>query len=480
MAEVFGVGQEDFRQAEWLAGALDRKWRYDFATKEWHHWNGKRWAPDFGKALTNVIATLSAKTLLRGVDSEALRKALLKLLSLAPIERAMEALATFDGYGTNGDDWDADPYLLGVKNGIVDLRTNTLVEHPDPSMLVTKTTGVRFVPVESPADFDDRAPRFMEVMREWMSEDAKMVSFLLLWFGSSMFGFSPEQRFLLMTGIGRNGKGALKHSVMKAVGDYGAQFDANLYMRNKFGAARSDTARADLLALKGKRITFFSEPEGNRFNEEMLKAHTGGDTITARALYSNVLQTWTPTHSITFLVNNAPEVEDLGPSMAARVMVADFRERYDGDKEDKTLYGTLEGEAEGILAILCWAAGAWYASWSAGMGGITMPQRVIDQSKKFMERGDSVANCLNDRFAVGEGLECAGQVAYDTYREWFDQSGADGEPVSMVKFAAALERKGFRKVKREMGMRWLGLQPLGAMALAEKEAGPTTGRGGDR
>lgn len=467
---VFGAGQEDFRQAEWLSRKLDRKWRYDHTASQWHHWNEKRWAPDTTNRLPNVVATLAGKQLLKGNDEEVLRKALVKLLSIAPIERALEALATFDGYGTNGDDWDSDPYLLGVKNGIVDLRTNTLIAEPTPDMLVTKTTGVDFSPIKGPAQFDARAPEFMRVMREWMSDDKDMVHFLLFWYGASMFGFSPEQRFLLMTGIGRNGKGALKHSVMKAVGEYGAQFDANLYMRNKFGAARSDSARADLLALKGKRITFFSEPEGNRFNEEMLKAHTGGDTITARALYSNNLQTWTPTHSITFLVNNAPEVEDLGPSMAARVMVADFRERFDGDRENKQLYGVLEAEAQGVLAILCWAAEVWYDRWSNGEGGLILPQRVVDQSKAFMERGDSVANCLNERFAVGEGLECSGQAAYDAYREWFNGSGESGEVISMVKFASALERKGFRKIRRSMGMRWMGLQPLGAMAMAEREA----------
>jgi putative DNA primase/helicase len=365
----------------------------------------------------------------------------------------------------------------------VDLRENTLVPKAGPDLLVTKSTGdFKFVAIEGRATPSSRAaPRRAGVhdrpVGEWMSDDESMIAFLLLWFGASLFGFTPEQRFLLMTGIGRNGKGALKHSILRAVGEYGAQSDANLYMRSKFGAARSDQARADLIAIKGKRVTFFSEPEGGRFNEELLKAHTGGDRITARALHSNNVQSWDPTHSITFLTNEAPEVDDLGPSMAARVMVADFRERYDGDKEDKLLYGKLEREAAGILSILCWAARAWYTDWSAGKGGITLPPRVVEQSRAFMERNDPVANWLNARAAFERGSTCPSQLAYESFAEWAKAEGGE-VPFSQVRFALELGKKGFLKRKVTSGMVWSGFRLLGAMALAEREL-PTEGEGDD-
>jgi len=471
---IFGEGAEDFQQAEWLADMFGQKWRYDHTAEQWHQWDGVRWAPDQTDAIYNAVASLAARSLdpsdhqIEAPRGDMERKARVKLLNVPAISRVLTALATFPGYGTNGDDWDAKDYLLGCENGIVDLRTNSLVPRATPDMLVTKTTGHVFKPLDGPADFDKRAPEFMRVMREWMSNDESMVAFLLLWFGASLFGSSPEQRFLLMTGIGRNGKGALKHSVLQATGEYGEQFDANLYMRSKYGAARSDQARADLIALKGKRITFFSEPEGNRFNEELLKAHTGGDRITARALHSNNIQTWDPTHSITFLVNNAPEVEDLGPSMASRVMVADFRERFDGDREDKKLYGKLEREADGILAILCWAAAAWFKSWDAGEGGITLPPRVVEQSKAFLERNDVIANWLNERGEYGREFHAYSQAAYDSYLNWHSRSGEPGDAMSMVKWSLAMQKKGFVKSKTPGGMVWTGFRLLGAMELADK------------
>lgn len=466
--EFQGKGIEDFRQAEWLAQRLRHEWRYDHTAEKWHHWDGKRWAPDQTDAIHHAIAKTASMALQAKNVGESEQKRLFALMQWAAQDRAMKALATFEGYGTNGDDWDAIPHLLGTKSGIVDLRSNTLIPDPTPDMLVTKTTGTKFQRVDSPAGFDDAAPEFMRVIREWMSDESDMVAFLLLWFGASLFGFTPEQRFLLMTGIGRNGKGALKHSVMKAVGEYGEQFDANMYMRTRFGSRGSADARADLIALKGKRITFFSEPEGGKFNDELLKAHTGGDRITARALHSNNVQSWDPTHSITFLVNNAPQVEDLGPSMASRVMVADFRNRYDGDREDKQLYGKLEREAPGVLGILCWAAAAWYEAWNSGKGGIQLPQRVVEQSKAFMERNDPIANWLNARAEYGGDLRCSSRVAYESYLEWHRGADGEGEAMSEVRWAAAMQQKGFTKTKTKSANVWNGFRLLGATELADR------------
>jgi len=461
------TGPEDYRQAEWLAQRMRQQWRYDHTSGKWHHFDGVRWAADQTQQVHKAVHVIASKAIGKSGIGETEQKRLLSLMQWPVQERVLKALSTFEAYGTNGDDWDADPYLLGCKNGIVDLRLNALIP-AGPEQKVTKSTGTVFEPASSPADFATRAPKFMQFMTDITSGDLDMVSFLLLWYGASLFGFTPEQRFLLMIGIGRNGKGTLKHTVMKAVGEYGAQYDANLYMRSKFGGARSDQARADLIAIKGKRITFFSEPEGNRFNEELLKAHTGGDRITARALNSNNVQSWDPTHSITFLVNNAPEVEDLGPSMAARVMVADFRERYDGDKEDKKLYPALEREAPGVLAILCWAAQAWFKSWDSGEGGITLPDRVVEQSRQFMERGDAVANWLNDRAEFAKDAIANSGLAYESYLNWFSRSGSEGEAMSSVRWALALQKKGFTKKKTETGMKWTGFRLLGAMELADK------------
>ena len=478
---IFGSGSEDFRQAEWLAIVLAGEWRHDYSTSLWHHWNGFRWEPDRTGQLLKTIADKAAEGI-KEAELETTRKSLLKLYNVPPLKRALEALATFEGYGTDGDDWDTDPYLIGCENGVVDLRTGAMAGM-GPESLVTKTTGQHYIALDLSsgvhAAMEQRCPKFWHHLLQWTSDDwgvenEDMAAFLLQWFGTALFGFTPEQKFLVMTGIGRNGKGTLKNAVMAATGDYGMQSDQNLYMRSKNGAARSDGPRADLIKLKGARVGFFSEPEGGRFNEELLKNHTGQDVINARALFSNIVSQWKATHSITFLVNDLPAVDDVGPSMIERVLVADFRLRWEGsnpnpDRRPNTrLEDELAAEAEGILALLVWAAGVWYKRYSAGQLGLILPERVIESSKHFIERNDPVVTCIEEAFEVGDGLTCAGQVAYDVYLQWHARSGADDEPVSMVRFTQALEKRGFGRYRSAATRGWKGLKPLGVMALAER------------
>jgi phage/plasmid-associated DNA primase len=155
--------------------------------------------------------------------------------------------------------------------------------------------------------------------------------------------------------------------------------------------------------------------------------------------------------------------------MGSRIMVADFRHRFEGAAEDKSLYGKLAAEKEGILSILVWAAEAWYRSWEAGGHGITLPARVVEQSAAFIERNDPVAECLREAFVTRPDAECAGKIAYDTYVEWHARSGLEGDPMSNVKFAAALEKKGMQKARRIAGVFWTGLKPLSALDIAESE-----------
>lgn len=458
---------EDFLQAEWLANRLHHEWKFDHTAKRWHHFDGIRWAPDETDQVHRAVYKAAHRALGSDRVPELERKRMLALMQWPTQERALKALATFPGYGTNGDEWDSNAFLLGTKKGIVDLRSNALIV-ASPEQNVTKTTKTEFKPIADPEEFDERAPGFMRSMRQWMSGDEDMVYFLLFWFGASMFGMSPEQRFLLMTGRGRNGKGALKHSILKACGEYAEELDPSLYMRTKYGGTRSNEARADLIALKGLRITFFSEPSGGQFNEELLKAHTGSDRISARALYSNNVQSWDATHSINFLTNDLPAVEDVGPSMGERVMVADFRESYEGAARNVNLYGELEGEKDGILAILVWAASIWYQRWAAQHGGLVLPARVVEQSREFIERNDPVANWLNDRCENDPKAMVASGLAYESYLEWHTASGAPGEAFSTVKWSLTLQKKGYVKVRSSHGQRWQGLRLLGAMELADR------------
>lgn len=470
-------GTEDAEQADWLARALEHRFRYDHTAKRWHEWNGIIWAPDKTKVIHQRVIELTyerageiARQYAVGdIDKDKFEqrsKVYRRLLERQRVESALEVLAWHPEYKTDGADWDQNPDLLGCSNGVVDLTRNALVPDPGPELLVTRTTGHAFYPFDPDEQtFASRAPRFWQFLMEVTSNDVGLAVFYLIWFGYSLFGHTREQRFLILTGLGRNGKGALVTAMRHVFGEYATQPDANLYMRSRYGAARSDQARADLMDLKGRRLAVMSEPDGMAFNEEMLKAHTGGDPITARALHSNNVLTWTPTHSITFLTNEPPRVNDIGPSMAARVMVADFRERFDGDKEDKKLYGKLEAEAEGILAILCWAAQVWNES----DHGLDLPERVQQASAEYLSSNDPIGRALDEAFVIEKGAHSPARVLYDAYTEWHARSDEPDEPLSLTAFGLSLAKRGFTKHRKGTGVVYTNIRPRSAVEIADGE-----------
>lgn len=477
--KVWPQGSEDAEQADWMAEDFEQGVRFDHTSGRWHIWNKASgiWAPDQTREVQRMTTEFARRRLFMVVEpgrmsiSDERRKVLTKvyrrMFEKARVESALAKLAELTDYKTDGADWDQNPYLLGCKNGVVDLRVGQLIESPSPELKVTLSTGHRFRPLEKGTieEYQRRAPRFIQFLFEVTSQDVALAKFYLDWFGYGLFGLAQEQRFLVMTGLGRNGKGALATAMRHVFGEYSAAADANLYMKTRFGSARSDAARADLMALKGRRLAIMSEPDGGAFNEEMLKAHTGGDPITARWLHSNNVLTWTPTHTISFLTNDPPAVSDVGPAMAARIMVADFRERYEGDNEDKSLYKTLEGEAEGIQAILVHHAMVWYAS----DHGLVLPERVIGASRAYISANDPIGRALDEAFVRDRRVKTVGRVLYEAYLEWHARSDEDGEPLSNNKFALALARNGFTKVHGVTGTVYTGIRPASASEIADRE-----------
>jgi putative DNA primase/helicase len=109
---------------------------------------------------------------------------------------------------------DADPWLMNVENGTIDLRTGQREKH-DPRDLLTKLAPVR-------ANRGAKCPRFEEFLRRITGEDADLQSFIQKAVGYSLTGITTEQVFFFVHGkSGNNGKSTLVNLVGVVRGDYG-------------------------------------------------------------------------------------------------------------------------------------------------------------------------------------------------------------------------------------------------------------------
>lgn len=172
---------------------------------------------------------------------------------------------------------DADPLLLGVQNGILNLTTGQLVK-PRLDLLVTKCAAVEFVPGAT-------CERWMEYLQRVQPQQENR-EFLQRLAGSLLTGLQPEQCFLFFLGEGGNGKSVFLRVFYDLLGpDYCFKARKQLLFLPDKRSGEHGAQPNDLADLIGKRLITSTEQVGKNWNLEFIKDYTGGEPQHGRQLY---------------------------------------------------------------------------------------------------------------------------------------------------------------------------------------------------
>jgi putative DNA primase/helicase len=269
----------DAGNAELFARLNRDNLRFDHHRERWLTWNGHWWAAD-----TNGRVIRLAKSIVRhrrqialttsgGEDLEAELKWAMRSEARPRLE-AMIALAQSEGYlADDGQRWDTDPWLLGVANGVVDLRTGKL-RPGRQNDFITMHTSVPFAP-------EAAAPRWMKFLDVTFDGNHALIDFLQRAVGYSLTGLTTEQCLFCCSGAGSNGKSTFLEILRYVAGDYGYNMPFSTLELTAGSAIPNDVA-----ALVNRRLVTGSETnESGQWNEQRVKVLTGSDSITARFLY---------------------------------------------------------------------------------------------------------------------------------------------------------------------------------------------------
>jgi len=373
------------------------------------------------------LAGLDTKSMSTEVKRSSTRKGLDDMIALARSE---------PGMSIDSSELDNDPYLLGVQNGVVDLKTGRL-QKPDPKLLVTKYCTVAFDP-------DAECPLFEEFLAQIVPKTDEREGLLRI-VGYCLTGLTSEQLWFFFHGIGANGKSVLLGLLEYLLGDYAAKIKTELLMLQK-GSTNSDP---ELLQLQGKRLIFANETQaGQRFDDAKVKAITGGDSISGRWLYSNAVVTFTPIFKLLVVGNNYPAVTDDSHGFWRRVVVFPFNVSVPKANQDGLLPQKLQAEAAGILNKLVAAFRQYSAS------GLRLPDSLSTATNIYRSEEDLVQQFIDEKCDVDVAAKISKEVLYDRYRRWCAGSGVYA--VSTNRFSRKLTGKDFKLAgdKRH----WLGLK----------------------
>lgn len=412
--------------------------RYVPKWKAWLVWDGRRFARDDSNRI-HELAKITVRSIPADLpttaDSDA-RRALLrwagKSESARTVHEILELASSDARVVRTPADFDADPDVLNVQNGLLELRTGTLRPHSRDDHC-TRVVDLDWLP-GAPCD------RF-EAYLARVVPDAEVRDMLRIAVGYSLTGHTREQCLFLLWGTGRNGKSVFQEVLRRLAGEYGVRADFSTFL--DAGPRAAGGARNDLARLAGARLVCTSEAsENQRLNESLIKSITGGDTITARRLYESEVE-FTPEFALWMAANHRPVIRGTDLGIWRRMRLIPFVVAIPEDEVDPALLETLEGELPGILAWAVSGAIEWYRV------GLPAPAGVLAATEAYREESDVLGEFLADRCTVDPAATVAAAALHSSYREWSDARG--DTPLSAASLGRKLTDRGFPTFKNAAG-----------------------------
>ena len=427
----------DMGYARRIVESLDGKARYCLEINGWMGFDGKCFVADQGAAINSHAKTVADQVWrecneLRGDKRRAAAKCATRCSSSAGIDAATRLARSEVGMLVSPRDFDTDPMLLNLLNGVLDLRTRTLMPH-SPRFLVTNLADVVFDPAAI-------APMWERFINDVMGGDREMIRFLRQVSGIAITGDVSEQFLCIHYGLGRNGKSSYLNAMSDLLGSYATPGPANLLIENgKYG--REPELLFDVL--KGKRLVTASETnEGATFAEATVKRLTGGDRVLTRGCFKDPTKAL-PTWHLQIAVNHKPVEMGREEAIWRRVKPIPWEQTFQGSREDTGLGGKLAKERSGILN---WCLDG-LADWQSN--GLFTPDKVKAALRRYRDEYDIIGAWIAERCSVGPNCVAEATMLFEDFRRWCETAKEDSG--TLTSFGLKMEERGFKASRPSSG-----------------------------
>lgn len=364
--------------------------------------DGKKWVQDDSNGSQMYLAQDDFIGLLRHaadcIDDKDFKKAFEQTRIAAAIsetgKRAMAAYAKAK-LTVPKERWDVDPYAINLQNGVYHLDTMIFESGHRPEDMMTQIANVAYNP-------DATSPLFEKFLESITDSNKDKADFLIRWFGYSLLGANPEEKFLVAFGrSSRNGKGTLQAVISAMMGDYvGIASDKLVTKNNRVSDSTVQEYTADLV---GRRFTSISElPRNSQLDANLVKQVTGGDDLRICRKYKASEEIAVYPH-ITVWTNHLPRTNDPALFHSNRIMVCTFDHHFVDKMESKMtgkpvdLDPTLKNrirdakELPGIFNILIRGWQDYIAR-----GHLDPPECVMQATYDYMSVDDPITQYMHD------------------------------------------------------------------------------------
>lgn len=279
---------------------------------------------------------------------------------------AIEALKQKEGVTMDINEFDANPFLIGVANGVIDLReavqeydergnvigVTPLFRDAHPDDLILLNTGVEYKRYDRTGTTARKQwERYLDTFINVGPDGKSFCEEVQMFFGYGLIGSNPERIFLLVYGPSSTGKSTLLNAVGAALGDYAMTANISMYQNHKLNPV---LARA-----LSKRIVMTSElSDGSNFSIEVLKNITGNEVVSAELKGSNAIVERRPSFLPIVATNVVPDTDGVDDAVKRRMVALPFENAVDPAKTDASISIMIETEAR--EAVLSWLVDGYF------------------------------------------------------------------------------------------------------------------------
>jgi putative DNA primase/helicase len=341
------------------------------------------------------------------------------------IEGTIAAAATEPGVAMDHEAIEAQPWLLNVKNGTINLATGELLKH-SPTDLLMYQANVIYDPTATAPEWE----RFLERVLP----DDEVRRFVQRLFGLTLVGEQIEHVLPIALGGGANGKSTLTKVIATILGEYAVVCSKDILLALKHTG--HPTAKATLFR---RRLAHSGElPASAELDEAQVKELTGGDRITARRMRQDEW-TFEPSHMLWLHANHRPRISGTDDGIWRRVKLIPFDVQIPEDERDPKLANRIiASESSGVLMWMLAGLGDYQRH------GLATPEGVKAATTGYRHESDTVAMFLADsELVIDPDHRVSTADLLQLHEEWFAESGVgDKQKDHYQRVVQALKHQG--------------------------------------
>lgn len=402
----------------------------------WFVWDGNYWKPDTQKMaireVSKMVSTVIAGEVANYAPDDVRATELVKWANQAKsnsrITSMIDQAVSDTRIQVSHTEWDSDPLLLGVKNGVIDLKTGEL-KAGRPDLHITKTSQVAY----SPGLTNHRWETFLN---EATGGDKELQEWLQRAVGYTLTGLTNQDVAFLVYGPPGSGKNTFVETILEALGrtEYAWSLDPNVLA---LGDRPNSTDEYHMAKLVGRRMIWVDElPENERIKENQVKKLTGSSVIQGRNPGQEPIQ-FTSTGKLWISTNHRPIITD--DAMWRRLRPIPLTNKP--ERPDPSLKRYLADPDGALPAVLAWGVeGAVKYLNSSAMDPLGWCTAVKEAHDGYRKNEDRIGAFLEEETSEAEGVNVKLTEVYGVYKSWSEIRGE--KPLTQIAFQRKLLDRG--------------------------------------